>query len=700
MDKGLIFMIFIAVLAIVSAIFLLFISRKYAKDKSDIVIKTLFFFSGYCFILSMVKLYLGDVEDTLIESLWDSGVKTYIHYGVPLFIIGLIASLIGSTILKKYIHKIMEVFDIYLTLGMLLVIFIKGRIENLTYCILFMVCLVLTLITICMYKKDFKYIDKKEYVSVLLESVPYIALMFYMNGVFLPNELFLNNINEFSCPFFDFFFILVICVTVMMLVFMLISVHILPVWGYKIIKLMIAGIGIMGYVQTMFLNGKLNAMDGSEQIWTNYTLIINSIIWLAAVGIIVVVGYKRKKIEKIIKIICIYLLLVQTVSVGVLVLTTDRENANNEAMTTTNSLELGAENNVIVFVLDRFDSAWMDQLIEKDSDFVSPLSDFTYYTNATSYFAHTGTAIPYMLTGVECKDEKILSESYKEYAYSNSDFLHELKDNDYDVGIYTAISYLPENVEEIASNYSKSVEVECDVINTLQIMMKSSMYKTVPFTLKPAYTYYSGDVYQIVKNDEVWNIDNDIPFYNNLVKERLSVTNEYKNTFRFYHMRGPHYPFYLSEDIKYDKSGREVSLYTQIKGSLNIVYEYLNQLKMIGKYDDSTIIITADHGQQIDFISDKNIPQDVSTPIMLVKEANKKCEKIKIDTTPVSQGEIIPTISKAMGLEWEKYGKTFDEIGNVERERMYIDVYKDYQINYTINGDVKEISNWSGIQVK
>lgn len=31
-------------------------------------------------------------------------------------------------------------------------------------------------------------------------------------------------------------------------------------------------------------------------------------------------------------------------------------------------------------------------------------------------------------------------------------------------------------------------------------------------------------------------------------------------------------------------------------GSLKIVYEYLEQLRALGKYEDTTIIITADHG--------------------------------------------------------------------------------------------------------
>ena len=97
-------------------------------------------------------------------------------------------------------------------------------------------------------------------------------------------------------------------------------------------------------------------------------------------------------------------------------------------------------------------------------------------------------------------------------------------------------------------------------------------------------------------SEHVWSIDNDLLFYQNLMENGLQVSEEKKSAFRFYHMRGPHAPFYLTEDLKYEPTGRMSSRNAQGTGSLKIVYAYLEQLRALGKYEDATIIITADHG--------------------------------------------------------------------------------------------------------
>ena len=163
-------------------------------------------------------------------------------------------------------------------------------------------------------------------------------------------------------------------------------------------------------------------------------------------------------------------------------------------------------------------------------------------------------------------------------------------------------------------------------------------------------------------------------------------------------MRGSHGPFYLSDDIKYEPTGREVTVQSQGRGSLKIVYEYLQQLKNIGLYDDATIIITADHGQGYILDSDKisGKPDRTSRPIFLIKKPQEKGTGMNINSAPVSQAELLPTIMSALGLEGEKYGRSFDQIGEDERrERTYLDIYDYFNVQYTINGDAAKIDSWN-----
>lgn len=50
----------------------------------------------------------------------------------------------------------------------------------------------------------------------------------------------------------------------------------------------------------------------------------------------------------------------------------------------------------------------------------------------------------------------------------------------------------------------------------------------------------------------------------------------------------------------------------------------------------------------------------------------------------------------ALGLEGEKYGRSFDQIGEDERrERTYLDIYDYFNVQYTINGDAAKIDSWN-----
>lgn len=414
------------------------------------------------------------------------------------------------------------------------------------------------------------------------------------------------------------------------------------------------------------------------------------------ITIILFIGYKKAIVVKVCKFACLYIAAIQIVTLGVLLISTEYGSVEaREAMSTEGALELSQDSNVLVFVLDCFESSWFEDIVEEDATIIEPLADFTYYRNGTSQFAHTDNAIPYMLTGVTWKEE--IAGNYPSYAYENSDALNKIAEKGYDIGIYTGATYLADSAKALTTNYSNDISWTYEPVETLKLMWKSSMYKMAPFALKLDFSYYSGDVFALAKTDEVWNIDNDIPFYNRLMRQGIMVNEELSSAFRFYHMRGPHGPFYLSEDVKYEPTGREATVSSQGRGSLRIVYEYLEQMKELGVYDDATIIITADHGQGYILDSDKESgkPNRTSRPIFIVKKSNEKGETMRISNAPVSQAELIPTILEAVGADGKDYGRTFEDISeNEQRERMYVDVYSYFTVQYTINGDAADLESW------
>ena len=148
------------------------------------------------------------------------------------------------------------------------------------------------------------------------------------------------------------------------------------------------------------------------------------------------------------------------------------------------------------------------------------------------------------------------------------------------------------------------------------------------------------------------------------------------------------------------------SVIPQSIGALRIVATYIQYLKDVGVYDNTTIIVTADHGYwtiTLDPI------EETSTPIMFVKPAQSaELDELPMvnDMTPVSHLDLQATILDAMGAdasEWQAYGYSMlspDEIPD-DRVRLYLTTDSEPDLTdvrlreYAIDGDAQVWENWS-----
>ena len=413
--------------------------------------------------------------------------------------------------------------------------------------------------------------------------------------------------------------------------------------------------------------------------------------------IIFFLRYKIPQIRKLYRIICVYLILIQLFSTGYLIVTRDIDkDSSYKAFTNKGSLEIDRGKNVIVLLMDRFDAELLEQIMQEDEEFIDPLADFVFYPNATCEFPRTNMAIPYLLTGVEWKDG--IDERYPVYAYENSDFLQQVAQNGYELAIYTNEDFVEEDYRNGILNYNEHFEQKCRFWNTFDTMMRCSKYRIAPICMKNRYVYYNSDISHLIENKNVWNIDDDYPFYQSLVEKGLSLKSDIGRigTFYFYHFFGPHGPYNMSEEMRNVSPG-SITLIEQARADLKIIYEYIRQLKELEKYDDATIIITADHGIRFDenYYYNEGVIDRTTIPLIMVKYPNSVNDKLQINETPVSQANFIPTLLEAMGIEHEKYGRTFEEVPiNDTKERYYISVWNDSVYKFEIKGDARIKENW------
>lgn len=661
-----------------------------------------YFFINY-FLMSAMKFYLGYQKENLFESFWDIQGATYIHYGVILLIVGIVFPILLHLSFRGKEWQIIKFFDSIMFFVLFFTYFIVRKINNPIYCIAFIIAVMLTLISlsyimkndvICAGRKDWK-IQAKQAVPVLLYWIVTIV-------IYIPNELYLSNSSDFSMSY-GYFFGKILQGGIILLAVSIVGVLLLLTKkAVSIFCSMLFALLTTGYLQGMLLNGQMTVLDGTAQTWSNQQQVWNLIIWGVIVVTIVVFSVKKKeKTQKIITLFSVYLVLIQVVSLGILLLTSGNVGEKKElALTRKGITEIGDKNNVIVFVLDRFDGLVIDEILEEDPEFINPLHDFTYYRNATSAYAPTARSVPFLLTGVHWKEGTTVEEMW-EYAYQGDTLLSRLAAQDYDISVYTDSQMVSASMKDVISNYEDGIERECSLGDLLNLMMQCSKYRMAPFIMKNYYQYDTYDIASLTADDYVYTWGDDLPLYNSLMGQGLNVVSNKSQagTFKFIHMYGSHPPYTMTEEyqyIEYDAKrdihiGNKIS---QSRGAMKIVYEYIRQMKELGKYDDATIIITADHGHMEDLSDEQGNMIATTIPILFIKEPYDESEEIQISETPVCHDDLIHTIEECIGLEVEE--KTCSEILEDEN-RVRRCVFRD--VMYQIEGNVRDIESWSLAEV-
>ena len=660
------------------------------------------FFATFFFVMSAVKYYLGYQVESLFESFWNMQLVTFVHYGIPMLLMAVIGPVIVVFVFRGFEWRIIRFFNSSMFFTLVYAYFLVRKISNKVYCTAFVIALCATLFAIFYLKKhDIFYASDGNMKKEIVEKLPFVLFWGVLIAFYTPNELYLNNASDFPISYWYFFGKLFLSCVLMMVLIMAGMLLYLTRKQLDIFCTLLFSILMMGYVQGAFLNGDMGSLDGSEHVWETSQIVLNLLIWILCVVILMALTvWKMKTVQKVMRVVCVWIVLTQIVSLGVLIISSDDTQSKSELLLTTDGiLEVGEEKNVIVFVLDMFDGRRMDDILEKNPAFLEPLKDFTYYRNATSEFFPTDNCIPFLLTGTEFNED--LLGWYPSYAYDEDALLMDIYENGYDVCLYTKERYVPEALKQIVSNYKEGVERTCDFWELHSLMTQCSRYSMAPFWAKGYYVYDTSDISLLTVDERITNVEDDIPFYNVLTRDGLSVKEgeERKNKFSFFHMHGAHPPYTMTDEFQYIEydARRGLGVHAdgdlQAMGAMKIVYEYLEQLKELGKYDDATIIITADHGTVESLVDEDGNKVQASIPILFVKEANQKKEEIYITEAPVCHEDIIPTVRKEMGMNVDE--KTLaDYVEGEERTRIFRVRDENSYEKWQVIGNVREFESW------
>ncbi|MBR1376807.1 MAG: hypothetical protein IJ565_03235 [Bacilli bacterium] len=479
------------------------------------------------------------------------------------------------------------------------------------------------------------------------KMIPTIILLFvlcFMLLIYEPIIMYATNINDF---WFDIY-TMIKPITLIFIITFLVLIAISIIIYYVSVKLLkkdiiydiyqiILFVGfIYLYIQGNFLASSLPSLDGTSINWNSYTT--QNVISIVIMMVIIVstiyscIKFKIEKVINISKYISLAIFAMLFVSLVTTTLTHDTFMKKTTYSATTKNYNVASKDkNFFIFLLDAIDSVTFEEVINSNSNYSTVFDDFTYYKDTMSTYPFTRDSIPFILSGVWNKNKTSFNE-YSTNALDNSILLNKLMEDKYDVNIYdTDLTWNSDNVLKI-SNMIKLETV--DNIVFFKQEAKYVLFKYLPFYLKK-YSEIETLDFNEAKEKRKSGYFNwyDGTNYKNMVNNSLELTdNKY---FHFLHIEGGHVPFNLNENAEVINDG---TYEQKLAGCIKIIDTYLKRIKDAGIYDNSVIIILADHGFNYNEVMGRQ------NPILFIKGINEShsmiTSKIPVSFTDLNDAYI------------------------------------------------------------
>lgn len=483
--------------------------------------------------------------------------------------------------------------------------------------------------------------------------------------IYLPCDTYINNSSDFNFPMGLFVFNFMLKAVLYLIPAAYFGL-VLKEKAVGVLCTLFCGLTLCVYAQYMFMNRNLGLMMGESVDWGQYRAfgIITLIIWI----VLLILPFVLKKVIsglwcKLSAVIPAFIGGVQLLTLIIMLISSDSGiySYKNEVLDGSRQYTVSSKKNIVTFVFDAVDNYYFEQLLSSSPEAFGGFEDFTLYNNTCSVHDYTMASMTQMLTG-ETSCPMYDTAGWLEAAWNGDraeDFYQRLHGAGYTVNAYMNADVPIKLLSGKFDNCSDGVEpgfVKKEEIT--ENLAKLNRYRYMPFLLKPLFDTNDVDFKGFVGYNEGFDYYND-DYFDALTNTGLSKSESNDNYFIIEHLNGAHQP---CDDV-----------IEETKKCLAIAREYINQLKALGLYENSAVIITSDHGRHTG-----SFDAAASTPIFMVKEAGQSGEEMKISTAPVYHADFLATYLKAAGIygdsDNELYGYSVFDLGDdMLRERTWYD---------------------------
>lgn len=513
------------------------------------------------------------------------------------------------------------------------------------------------------------------------------AAVCFMLFFYAPLELLFTNQDEF---WFDAYILTPLMAIVFAAVFLMsVLVYVLlDRWGKRPyqIGLMLHFIALIGlYGQGNLLTKGLPGLDGEMIDWSLYTgeRIKSLVLWglTAAVIIIVFRKIRRELFAGIVTGVSICMTLMLCVTLLTLALSNDGfAKKPSMSVTTEKMFEMSRDTNFVILVLDAVDGQVMEEMMEERPEYQDIFTDFTFYNNVVAAYPYTKHSIPYILSGEWFENETEFKE-YEVAAYAGSPFLQALEAKGYQMALYEAELLLSDGGMGRFENVLANARGVGDKWAFVRWQLIMTGFKYAPYDLK-RFCFVNPNAFNELKVTPAGKTlftPSNSEFYDGVLHDPMTSAEEKR--FKFIHIDGGHVPFRYDEDVNEIQNG---TYEDNLRACMTITRAYLDKLKENDVYDNSVIIVMADHGYDWDNIYARQ------NPILYVKGLNEKHE-FQVSDAPVSFTDLQEAYARL--LDGVSGDRIFDWNSGDERERRFLFhefLNEDHMVEYIQTGQAHD----------
>lgn len=507
--------------------------------------------------------------------------------------------------------------------------------------------------------------------------------------IYAPLETLFSNKNEFC---FDLqlllpYMLLTLAILLFPVCMIIICVEKKSRTLYKVLTIASFVILLDFYIQGNFFVKNLPSLDGTLIDWSLYpgerikSIIIIVILVVLAVAASKILG--TDKLVSTIKYLSMGITCFLLITILMLAISTQGYRSKSQYTCTGHGMEtFSTDLNFIIFVLDATDGQCMKDLIESDEHYAGIFKDFTFYTDTMGMYSFTEHSVPYILSGDTYENDEDFNE-YLDKAYTGEkSIVRRLYDQGYDVGVYETDMQISGDNYAFIDNVMAYKKGVTDPIAFIRWNIQMGGFRYFPFDVKRICFVSPAAFLSIMKipdGESIFEHDNR-DYYEELISREVSVTD--KKCFKYTRILGSHVPWKYDEDL----NDKEDAQYTdQMRSGLKVTEEYLDRLKSAGCYDDSIIIIMADHGY--DTVGTDTMKR--TNPILFIKGINEVHDIVVMNDERVSFEDLQRAYDDL--LNGKQSTDLFNDI-DPDRVRRYIYyeyLDEDHMYEYLQTGDAR-----------